>query len=205
MVNLALALAQGGEHVLLIECDLRRPRAARSLGLDAAVGVTTVLVGKATLAEALQEVDGLDVLAAGAIPPNPAELIQSGAMKDLLAEVRHRYDVVLMDAPPLLPVTDAALLAAQADGALVVVRHGKTTRDQLRGALQRLRQVDGAALGIVFNMTPRSGGAYGYGYGYGPDGGESTRRSRAEAAAERKAEKLASKKTARSNGRRVRE
>ncbi len=88
------------------------------------------------------------------MPPNPAELIQSHAMSDLLREVRQRYDVVIIDAPPLLPVTDAALLSAQADGALLVIRHGKTTRDQVKQAVSRLRQVDAAAVGAVFNMVP---------------------------------------------------
>ncbi|MFW6772749.1 polysaccharide biosynthesis tyrosine autokinase [Nocardioides sp. CPCC 205120] len=169
MVNLALALAQGGQRVLLVECDLRRPKAAQSLGLDSSIGVTTILLGRATVADAVQKHagSGLRVLGSGAVPPNPAELIQSHAMGELLAEVRRDYDVVLIDAPPLLPVTDAALLAAQADGALLIVRHGKTTHDQLAGAVNRLAQVDATPLGVVFNMTPKTGGSHGYGYGYG--------------------------------------
>ena len=173
-INLALSLAQTGVKTLLIEGDLRRPRAAIRLERDGAVGVTNVLVGKVKLDEALQRDDltGMDFLAAGPIPPNPAELLQSNAMAELLAEVRRRYDVVIIDAPPLLPVTDAALIAAQVDGAILVVRHGKATRDQVKLSHERLSQVDAKLVGSVVNMVPakgRGGYGYGYGYGYAPD------------------------------------
>ena len=173
-INLALSLAQTGVKTLLIEGDLRRPRAAIRLGKDGAVGVTNVLVGKVKLEDALQhdDVTELDFLAAGPIPPNPAELLQSNAMAELLVAVRGRYDVVIIDAPPLLPVTDAALIAAQADGAILVVRHGKATRDQVRLSHERLTQVDAKLVGSVVNMVPskgRGGYGYGYGYGYAPD------------------------------------
>ncbi len=173
-VNLALTLAQTGTQTLLMECDLRRPKALELLGLDNAVGLTTVLVGKVDLDDVIQvEGDsGLHLLGSGAVPPNPAELLQSNAMDELLKEVRDRYEYVIIDAPPLLPVTDAALLTAQSDGSLLVVRHGKTTKDQLEQAVDRLRQVDAEPIGVVMNMTPakgrRSGYGYGYGYGYAP-------------------------------------
>ncbi|WP_166134299.1 polysaccharide biosynthesis tyrosine autokinase [Nocardioides ochotonae] len=169
-LNLALSLAQAGKKTLLIEGDLRRPKASAALGLDHAVGVTTVLVGKVSLEEAIQKHPGTDlrVLSAGAIPPNPAELLQSHAMTELLAKIRNDFDVVIIDAPPLLPVTDAALLASHADGALLVVRYGSTTRDQLAQSVERLASVDAKALGLVMNMVPaRRSGSYGYGYGYG--------------------------------------
>lgn len=175
--NLAITLTQAGNRVALVECDLRRPKVAGVLDLDSAIGVTTILVGKVSVDDAVQKhgETGLEVITSGPIPPNPAELLQSQSMAQLLTELRERYDIVILDAPPLLPVTDAALLTSQADGALVVVRHGKTTRDQLKGALERLEQVDGTVLGTVLNMVPvrrRQGGAgygYGYGYGYGPE------------------------------------
>lgn len=168
-VNLAITMAEAGHRTLLIECDLRRPRAIQALGLDEAVGVTTVLVGKVSLDDAIQKhVDSnLHVLGSGAIPPNPAELLQSRAMHELLTEVRDRYDMVIIDAPPLLPVTDAALLSAQADGALLIVRHGRTTRDQLDQAVDRLLQVGATPVGVVMNWTPARGPRSGYGYGYG--------------------------------------
>jgi capsular exopolysaccharide synthesis family protein len=170
VVNLALALAEGGERVVLIEGDLRRPKVAEYLRLESAVGLTTVLIGKLPLDDAIQTTahEKLDVLTSGSTPPNPAELLKSSAMANLLASLRERYDIVLIDAPPLLPVTDGALLSAQADGALLVVRHGKTTTDQVSLAVDRLEAVGAAPVGVIFNMTPVKGGdGYGYGYGYG--------------------------------------
>lgn len=173
-VNLALTLAQAGERVLLIEADLRRPKIGALLDVDDAVGLTSVLVGKVGIDEAIQSTTGgLDVMPSGAIPPNPAELLQSNAMSDTLSDLRKRYDLVLLDAPPLLPVTDAALLASHSDGALLIVRHGKTSRDQLAHAVERLEAVGARAIGVVVNMAPtrgrRTGYGYGYGYGYGPE------------------------------------
>lgn len=169
--NIAQTMAAAGQHVLLIEGDLRRPRATDYLGLENTVGVTTVLVGRASLAQATQQVsDGFDLLASGRIPPNPAELLQSGAMRRLLDEARAHYDVVLIDAPPLLPVTDAALLAAESDGALLVVQHNSTTRDQVANAVSRLESVGARLLGTIVTMSPhskRANSGYGYGYGYG--------------------------------------
>lgn len=168
-VNVALAMAQGHQRVLLLDGDLRRPQVADMLGLEKAVGLTTVLVGQINPDEAVQRHDsGLDVLTSGRIPPNPAELLQSQAMKDLLGRLRDRYDVIVVDSPPLLPVTDASLIASITDGALLVVRHGKTTKDQVAGCAERLAAVGAHCLGVVLNMVPaKSGGRYGYGYGYG--------------------------------------
>ena len=169
--NLALALALAKQRVVLVECDLRRPQLARRLGLDDSTGTTTILIGKAGMEDALQlySSTGLHVLVCGHVPPNPSELLQSVAMEKLLGELRDRFDVVILDAPPLLPVTDAAPLAAEADGALVVVRHGETTTDQLTHSLERLAAVDAKTLGVVINQVPpkKSGAGYGYGYGYG--------------------------------------
>lgn len=179
-VNLAISLAQAGVRTLLIEGDLRRPRAAQRLGLDGAIGVTSVLVGRVAWPDAVAHHDasGLDFLAAGPVPPNPAELLQSRAMHDMLAEQREKYDVVIIDAPPLLPVTDAALLAAHADGAILVLRHGKVTREQVRLSNDRLEQVDASLVGVVLNMVPSKGSGYGYGYGYAPASDEGRRSER---------------------------
>jgi capsular exopolysaccharide synthesis family protein len=170
-VNLAVTLALTNQRVALVECDLRRPLIAKRLGLDGAVGTTSVMIGKVSLREALQSYGdtGLRVLACGPIPPNPSEMLQSKAMETLLAQLRAEFDVVLLDAPPLLPVTDASLLTAQTDGALVVVRHGKTTQDQLAHAMERLEAVDAKMLGVVLNMVPakrRGGEVYSYTYQY---------------------------------------
>lgn len=174
--NLAIALAEGGSSVILVEGDMRRPRVHEYLKLERNVGLTTVLVGRATLDDAIQQssVVGLDVLTSGQIPPNPAELIKSSAMSDTMEKLRSRYDVVLIDATPLLPVTDGALLADLSDGAILVIHYGKTTLDQARGAVERLESVDAETVGVVLNMTPKptrgdKGYGYGYGYGYAPD------------------------------------
>jgi capsular exopolysaccharide synthesis family protein len=198
-VNLAITLSLANERVALIECDLRRPLIADRLRLDDAVGTTSVLIGKVGLHDALQEYgdSGLRVLACGPIPPNPSELLQSHAMERLLTDLRSEFDVVILDAPPLLPVTDAALLATQADGAVVVTRHGTTTRDQLTHAIERLDSVDATVLGVVVNMAPQrkvgSAYGYGYGYGYGIEDVGSTKRSVREAKERERAEVKAEK------------
>lgn len=172
--NLAIAAATAGQSVVLVEGDLRRGRLAEYLHLEASVGLTTLLIGRTQLDETLQPwgQGGLDVITSGAIPPNPAELLQSQAMKRLLETLRARYDLVIIDSPPLLPVTDAAVLAAQADGALIVVRHAKTTKDQLGQAYRHLASVEARVLGTVINMVHRSAASqYDYAYGYAPERG----------------------------------
>jgi non-specific protein-tyrosine kinase len=171
--NLAITLAQAGTRVLLIEADLRRPRLAHYLGLDGTIGLTSVLVGAMSTSEATQHWgDGaLAVLPSGPLPPNPSELLSSRAMTDLLHTLEMEYDVILLDAPPLLPVTDAAVLAATTSGAVLIARHGKTKRDQMARSAEALTEGVGARiLGCVINMTPKRGpDAYYYGYAYSYD------------------------------------
>lgn len=165
--NLAVALAQTGRNTLIIDADLRRPRVASTLGLDPAVGLTTALVGKTEIHDAIQvhEPSGLHVLASGAKPPNPTEILQSKITQDLISRLRASYDMVIIDAPPLLPVADASVLAQVADGVIVVVRHAHTTKDQLEEAITRLGQVGGRLYGVVVNMVARRAiGAYYYYY-----------------------------------------
>jgi receptor protein-tyrosine kinase len=166
--NLGIALAQAGRKVLLVDGDLRRPRVATMLGLDGAVGLTNVLVGNASIEDAIQvhEPTGLHFLATGAKPPNPTEILQSRLASDLLHTLEETYDMVLVDAPPLLPVADAAVLSTITDGSLLVTRHGKTTRDQLREAIGRIDHVHGRLFGIVMNMIPRRSARSYYYYYY---------------------------------------
>uniref|UniRef100_UPI003B3BAE16 polysaccharide biosynthesis tyrosine autokinase n=1 Tax=Nakamurella sp. TaxID=1869182 RepID=UPI003B3BAE16 len=169
-INIAIALAQAGRRTLLIEGDLRRPKFGEYLDLEGTVGLTTVLIGQAELGDAIQPWgrSGLDVILSGALPPNPAELLQSKAMSAVMDELRRRYDVIIIDAPPILPVTDAALIAAQTSGAILVLRHARTTRDQATQARHRLDAVGAQVLGTVFNFVPQHAtSTYGYGYGYG--------------------------------------
>ncbi|MDX6276868.1 MAG: tyrosine-protein kinase [Nocardioidaceae bacterium] len=169
--NLAITLAQTGRRVLLMDCDLRKPSVAQVLGLENSVGLITVLVGRAGLSDCIQQHEsGIDFLATGPLPPNPAEVLETQSMRDLLAQLRDEYDVVIIDAPPLLPVADPSILAAQVDGVLLVTRHGKTNREYVHQAVTRVGGVGGRVVGVVLNMAPRravSGYGYGYGYGYG--------------------------------------
>lgn len=163
--NLAITLAQAGHRTLLIDGDLRRPRSAELLDLEPTVGLTTVLTGKIGFEAAIQEhkSTGLHYLAAGTRPPNPSEVLQSDAARKLLRHAQESYDAVIVDAPPLLPVADPAILAAAVDGALIVTQYGRTTRDQLHAASQRLGSVGGRLFGVVLNQTPRPAtGAYAY-------------------------------------------
>ena len=165
--NLAIALAQTGRTVLIIDADLRRPRVASFLGVDPAVGLTTALVGKAEIEDAIQvhEASGLHVLASGAKPPNPTEILQSRVTHDLIRRLRQSYDMIIIDAPPLLPVADASVLSTLADGSILVVRHGQTTRDQVVDAVNRVTQVGGRLYGVVVNMVAkRAIGSYYYYY-----------------------------------------
>lgn len=166
-MNLAIALAERDLRVLLVDADLRRPSLAEHAGLDGTVGLSTVLIGDATLDQVVQPWGGaaLHVLAAGQIPPNPSELLDSPAMVELLTAARRDYDVVVLDSAPLLPVTDAAVLARLTDGALVVVGLHKVRRHQLTAALHNLDAAGGRLLGVVLNRA-RGGrdGQYSYRY-----------------------------------------
>ncbi|MFL6024687.1 MAG: polysaccharide biosynthesis tyrosine autokinase, partial [Marmoricola sp.] len=135
-VNLAIALAQTGLRVLLVDGDLRRPKVASVLGLERSVGMTTVLVGRSELQDSIQKHtdSGIYFLASGPIPPNPTEVLQSRAAQELFDRVSQMFDMVIIDGPPLLPVSDAAIMARDVDGAILVVRHGKTTKEQLKQA-----------------------------------------------------------------------
>lgn len=177
-INLALALAHSAKRVLLIDGDLRRPRVAESLGLGDRGGLTNVLAGDLAFSDALQRLpSGLMVLTSGPLPPNPAELIESEAMAKLLAEARLEFDMVLIDAPPVLPVTDASLLARMSDGTVLVVRHGGPTRAELFHTRQRLESVEARILGAAFNMVPSQGReTTPYGYGYSGENRETSAR-----------------------------
>lgn len=170
--NLGISMAQTGRSVILVEGDLRRPQVAQYLGVDGEFGVTSVLTGQMSLDAAIQttRIPGLDTLTSGPMPANPAEVLQTDAMADLLADLREMYDVVLVDAPPVLPVADAPLLAAHSDGVILLTKHGHTGRDQVRAAVDRIHAVDGEVVGAVLTMSPhKATQRFGYGYGYGPE------------------------------------
>lgn len=179
-INIALALAEAEHNVVLVDGDMRRPTMHKYLKLVGLVGFSTVLSGKASLDEALQKTrfPGLTVLTSGAIPPNPSELLGSQTAKKLLGELAAEFDYVIVDSTPLLAVTDAAILAAEADGVLVMTKFGQTKRDQLTHAVGNLRDVGASVLGAVFTMAPsRGGSSYSYNYSYSYYGEEGGKRS----------------------------
>ncbi|WP_415853792.1 polysaccharide biosynthesis tyrosine autokinase [Sinomonas sp. G460-2] len=172
--NLAIALDNAGHKVIVVDADLRRPKLAEYMGLEGAVGLTDLLIGRADMDDVIQPWGrgDLHVLPAGSVPPNPSELLGSSAMHALVRQLEQDFDYVLFDAPPLLPVTDAAILSKTAGGAIVVVAAGRTHRSQLGAAVTALENVGARVFGFVLTMLPVQGPhAYGYqayGYGYGP-------------------------------------
>lgn len=158
LTNLAIALASAGQRVLVIEADLRRPKLADLFGLERAVGLTSILAGRVRTQQAIQHWSGeVDVLASGPLPPNPSELLASRHMEDVLRELREQYDKVLIDSPPLLPVTDASAIAPATDGAILICRFKETTRTQVTMAVEALAAVSVPVLGTVFTMVPSNG------------------------------------------------
>jgi capsular exopolysaccharide synthesis family protein len=169
IANLGAVFAHAGERVLLVSCDLRRPRLGKFFGLAEQAGLTSVLMGRGQLAAAVQRVnDTMWLLGSGPVPPNPAELLSGSQTRQLFAALRADFDLVLIDSPPVLPVTDAAVLSNYVDGTLLVVAAGQTKRVELQRAAEKLAQVNAPVVGIVLNeVTRQSGYGYGYGNGYG--------------------------------------
>lgn len=164
IANLAVTIAARGQRVIVVDGDLRRPTVAKAFGLVEGVGLTDVLVGRAEIEDVIQPWGSggkLSVLAAGSAAPNPSELVGSRIMQILLEELAREY-IVLVDAPPLIPVTDAAILAARADGALLVASAGRTTFEAVDKSLANLTRVGAHPLGVILNRMTRTGsdGAY---------------------------------------------
>jgi capsular exopolysaccharide synthesis family protein len=194
--HLAGAAARLGSRVLLVEADVRRPTISAQLQLDPSPGLSEVLIGAVTMREAIQPVDldspvrtgrddrTLDVLAAGAaVPPNPAELIESHAMEALLAEAKASYELVIIDTPPLTAVSDAFPLLRKVDGVIVVGRVGRDRRDVAKRTSETLNSVGAALLGVIANGVKRSAQGSSYGYSYSYSSSERTGPSRREEAA----------------------
>lgn len=187
-INLAITMTQAGFSVLLIEADLRRPRLATYLHYEKErEGLTDVLTGRVKIDDLEMLLitwgeHGLKILSSGKIPPNPAELLSSETMDRLISSLRQTFDYVIIDCPPLLPVTDAAVIASKADGVLLIVRAGSTKVTQFKGSVDSVTAVGASVLGVVLNMIPKSrtGDEYGYRYGssyyygnkYGPTSGK---------------------------------
>jgi capsular exopolysaccharide synthesis family protein len=182
LANLGVVFAQAGERVLLVSCDLRRPKIGEFFGIDEQAGLTSILLGEHTLEQALVPVPGVDrltLLPAGPIPPTPAELLNGKQVRAIFGRLRDQFDLVLIDSPPVLPVTDAAILSQYADATLMLAAAGQTRRADLHRAAEKLDQVGTMILGIVLNkVTRQTSREYGYGYGYGDTYGYGRHESR---------------------------
>jgi capsular exopolysaccharide synthesis family protein len=170
--NLAIAMAQSGRKVLLIDADCRRPTQHKIFELSDEKGLASVLLGEDALDGAVQwtKIPNLDLLPCGPVPSNPSEILDSQAFLDLMGELEGRYDHILIDAPPLIPVTDARILAALCDVTLLVLRAEKTTRRLAQYAKESLDSVGAKLAGVIVNDVTRRSQGYGYYYGYGYDG-----------------------------------
>jgi len=174
MANLAVTLAQAGKRTLVVDCDMRRPVVNRLLDVEPEPGLSEILGGGLDWRQYVSEtgVAGLFALSSGAIPANPSELIGRTHMADILAEMKQEYDFVLCDVPPILVVSDAALLASHLDGVLVLVRSGIPTGHDIARAKEQMERVGGKVLGAVFNAYSGDGAGYGhYSYGHYSYGG----------------------------------
>jgi polysaccharide biosynthesis transport protein len=168
VANLAITFAQQGQRTLLIDADLRRAVLDKTFSVPRSPGLTELIIGSVDLDQAVHEtqVPNLFVMGSGQFPPNPSELLGSPAMREILAEAKEKFDVVLFDSPPLLAVTDAAVLSTMVDGTVLVVRMGSTAREAARLAIARLRQVHARVLGALLNDVHMRGPGYYGGYGY---------------------------------------
>lgn len=182
-VNLAIMLAESGTRVLLVDADLRRPRVARYLGVEGSVGLTGVLSHSVALEDAIQEWGrggALHVLASGRSAPNPSELLGSPTMEKLIARFENDYEVVVIDGPPLLPVTDPAVLGSMASGVVLVVSaDGRTNRADVAQAVANLESVNARLLGVVVNRVEKAASSYSY-YDYRPEFEESGKRAKSK-------------------------
>jgi polysaccharide biosynthesis transport protein len=171
--NLGAMFAQAGQRVVLVSCDLRKPRLGEFFGLDERLGLTTAILGEQPVEQLIQPVPGDDnlwLLGSGQMPPNPAELLNGRRIQEVFNRLRGLFDLVLIDSPPVLPVTDAVVLAKDVDATLLIVAAGQTSRGDLQRASEKLAQVNARVVGLVLNETSKQGRGYGYGYQYGYGG-----------------------------------
>jgi capsular exopolysaccharide synthesis family protein len=163
-LSLAITLAQSGRKVLIVDTDLRKPRLHRVFGLTPRAGITSILAGESTLAEAAHatEIPNLSILPCGPLPPNPSELLHTRRFAELIEDVKKAFDVSIFDSPPVGAVTDPAIISTLVDGTLIVARSRTSTRANLHSALRQLRSVGGHVIGAVLNGANRHNAEYGY-------------------------------------------
>ncbi|MBR4875606.1 MAG: CpsD/CapB family tyrosine-protein kinase, partial [Clostridia bacterium] len=162
--NLAISYAQQGKKVIIIDCDMRRPKLGRLIGVSSAVGLSNTLIQPELQAQAIHKVEklGIDAILAGDIPPNPSELLGSGKMTRLLENLKGMYDLIILDTPPINMVTDAIVLAPKSDGVLFVVRANQSERGAVAFAVEQTEYAKAKILGFVLNGVDMENTAYGY-------------------------------------------
>ncbi len=167
--NLATSIAQTDKRVLLIDCDMRKPRVHKVFGISNLDGLTNILMGEKRLSDVEfkgdQDIKSLTLVTSGPIPPNPAELLGSRRMKDFLDDMRDQFDMIIIDSPPVNLVTDSAVLSTIADGVIMVVEVGKTDVDAAVSGKELLEKVNANLIGVVLNKIPTKGRSY-YNYSY---------------------------------------
>ena len=168
IANLAVVLTQAGKSVLLMDCDMRNPTVHKSFNLSNKVGLSSCISMGTAVADAVQAtgIEGLDALTAGVIPPNPSELLGSERMKNILQRAKEKYDYVLIDAPPVLPVTDTLVLSRLVDGLIMVIDSGEIKVEMAREVKNQLVHAGANILGVVLNKVRSEHHGYGYGYYY---------------------------------------
>jgi len=162
MANLAITMAESGKRVILVDCDLRKPSIHKKMGVTNSVGLTNVLVQNVKKEDCMAEstVKNLFILTSGPIPPNPAELLGTKKMRDFIEDLKNEFDMVLIDAPPVLAVTDAQILSTIADGVIFVASYGEAQKNAMVDAKELIDKVGGKVIGIVFNKVPEAVSGY---------------------------------------------
>ena len=164
--NLALALAQGGSGVLLVDCDMRKPSIHKKFKISNMSGLSDLLINKHSMEEVIFKFnDNLTIVTSGSIPPNPSEMLASKSMERYLEEMKEHFDYVVLDTPPLQAVTDAQILSAKADGTLLVVKAEQTKRESVINSINLIKKVNGTIIGTVLNGVDNKRNKYYYYYG----------------------------------------
>lgn len=165
--NLAIAMAQGGKKVLLIDCDLRKPSIHKRFGISNQEGLTSLLAKEKTLEETIKasNISNFYILTSGPVPPNPAELLGSKRFRAFIKEISEVFDIILLDAPPVLAVTDAQILSAFCSGVIFVAGYGQAEKQAIVRAKELVDKVSGKILGVVINKVPAQSKSYYY-YNY---------------------------------------
>ena len=168
IANLAVVLTQAGKSVLLLDCDMRNPTVHKNFGLSNKLGLSSCISMGTALSDAVQKtsIEGLYALTGGVIPPNPSELLGSEQMKNVLQRAKEQYDYVLIDTPPVMPVTDALIVSRFVDGMILVIASSEVKVEMARDVKNQLQHAGANILGVVLNKVRSEHHGYGYGYYY---------------------------------------